>query len=267
MKGKWCDSIPVVTVEQDRVPKPVTLIVPYYEQPQFFARQLAHWAAYPDDVARHLSIIVVDDGSPHRHADAVPQPPLADIRLFRIEQDVRWNWLAARNIGFHHARDGWCLVTDMDHVVPVETLRACVYGIRDAGVAYGFSRRERTGQAIHSHSASFLMTRGVFWKTGGYDETLSGYYGTDGDFRRRLATVARLAILTDVLERHEFVLDASITTYRRKQPEDAAVSRLVKARKPGWTPKVLSFPYHEVMSYGIRARPLPSGIVAEPGAR
>lgn len=246
MTKRWSDTIPVVTAERSTVPRPLTLIIPYYEQPVFFARQLAHWASLPAHVSDHLSIIVVDDGSPDAPAASVPRPALRRFRLFRIEQDVRWNWLAARNIGFHHAPDGWCLVTDMDHMVPVETFEACIYGVHDTRVAYGFSRREHTGAVVHSHSASFLMTRDLFWAVGGYDETLSGHYGTDGDYRRRLAKVAKLAILTDVLERHEFVADASTTKYLRKQPEDAAVSRLVKARPRDWTPKVLSFPYREV---------------------
>ncbi len=55
-----------------------------------------------------------------------------------------------------------------------------------------------------------------------------------------------MAILSDTLIRHEFVADASTTRYKRKQPEDAAVSRIVKARGKGWTPKTLSFPYTEV---------------------
>lgn len=241
----WCRHLPLVRIARAHVPRPMTLIVPYYEQPIFFARQLAHWAALPPDLLRYLSIIVVDDGSPMQPAAAVPRPSLP-LRLFRIGVDVRWNWLAARNIGFHHAAEGWCLVTDMDHLVPGETFFACIYGVHNDRIAYAFSRREHTGAEAAPHSASFFLTRELFWRTGGYDETLSGYYGTDGEYRRRLLKVAPMVILTDELVRHEFVEDASTTRYQRKQPEDAAVGRLVAARAPQWQPKVLSFPYAEV---------------------
>ena len=90
------------------------------------------------------------------------------------------------------------------------------------------------------------MTKALFWEIGGYDEALSGYYGTDGDYRRRLARHATIQILPVPLVRHEYVGDSSTTRYQRKQPEDAAVGRLIGARRPGWQPTVLSFPYHEV---------------------
>jgi hypothetical protein len=244
--GLWCHGLPVVKIQQSRVPKHLTLIVPYYECLQFFQTQLAHWARYPVSLRNHLSIIVVDDGSPTSPAADAPVPLGVSLRRFRIEQDVRWNWLAARNIGFHHAPEGWCLVTDMDHVVPVETLDGLIHGVHDTRFVYAFSRREHTGTRVHPHSASFLMTRALFWAVGGYDETLSGYYGTDGDFRRRLAKVAPMEVLQDVLERHEYVSDASVTTYQRKQPEDARVQRLIKQRGADWRPKVLSYAYRKV---------------------
>jgi hypothetical protein len=134
----------------------------------------------------------------------------------------------------------------MDHVLPEDTARAVIEGAHDPGVIYAFSRVEHTGAPANPHSASFLMTRAMFWKVGGYDEALSGHYGTDGDWRRRCARVAPLKVLTDRLVRHEFVSDSSTTRYKRKQPEDAGVKAIIAARGRGWAPRVLSFPYHEV---------------------
>ena len=238
----WCRHLPVVTVPVG-APKPVTLVVPYYENPQFFEKQVLFWRSYPSDLQPYLSIIVVDDGSP---LPCVRPSDCPRLRLFRIEVDVRWNWLAARNIGAHHAADGWLLFTDMDHVVPADTLRAVIYGEHRPDVVYAFSRREYIGQVTSPHSASFLMTRDLFWQIGGYDEALSGHYGSDGDFRRRIAERASMAVLTDELVRYEYVDDSSTTRYLRKQPEDAAVRRIVASRRPGWRPRILSFPYREV---------------------
>jgi hypothetical protein len=243
-KRPWCADLATVRLEDTGQIRPLTIVFPYYENPRFLETQAQTWRAYPADLLPHLTVIVVDDGSP----DPCVKPsgvPCA-VRLFRIGVDIRWNWLAARNIGAHHAHDGWLLLTDMDHVVPAETLRSVMTGTLDPGVVYAFSRREHTGEAIGPHSASFLMTREMFWKIGGYDEALSGHYGTDGDWRRRIWRVTGIQVLTDVLVRHEYQADSSTRRYLRKQPQDANVKRLVSQRGKHWRPRVLSFPYEEM---------------------
>lgn len=245
MASQWAARLPVTTVPRGRRPKGVTLIYPFYENHAFWTQQFAGWFDYAEDLRRHTTAIVVDDGSPTPIGRIATRPFTA--RLFRIDVDIPWNWLAARNIGAHHAETPWLILTDMDHVVPEDTLRAAIYGEHDPHVVYAFSRREWTGQAVTPHSASFLMSRDLFWKIGGYDETLSGHYGTDGDFRRRAMKVAPFKVLTEELIRYEYVADSSTARYQRKLLSDSeAVSRLVAARGKDWKPKVLSFPYHEI---------------------
>lgn len=245
MASRWAAMCPLVKLARTQTARSITLVYPYYENRRFLSDQIAGWFTYPEDLRAFLSAIVVDDGSPEPLHWAPPTP--FPIRLFRIAVDVPWNWLAARNIGAHHAADGWILFSDMDHVMPVETLRTLIWADLNPRVVYAFSRREHTGQVVPPHSASFLMTRAMFWRIGGYDETLSGHYGTDGDFRRRVWATAPIHVLTDELIRHEQVGDASTTRYLRKLPADtAAVQRLVQARGKDWTPKTLSFPYDEV---------------------
>lgn len=240
----WCKDFPVVTVKRGE-PKGITLVTPYYDNPETLKSQVERWESYPPSLKEHFRAIVIDDGSQEHPIDKVilPQPR---VRLFRIEVDVRWNWLAARNIGLHHVTTEWVLVTDIDHVLPESTLAALVYGKHCKKCVYGFSRREHTGHVVAPHSASFFMTKDMFWKIGGYDEALSGYYGTDGVFRREMAKHAKIKILTDSLIRYEYVGDSSTSKYKRKQPEDAAVSRIVAARPKDWKPRVLSYPYHEL---------------------
>lgn len=248
MGTPWSAQLPLVSVARSDAVKAVTLIYPYYANPQFLAVQLAHWATFPPWLRAQLSAIVVDDGSPQPAADVLAGVTTApfSIRLFRIEQDVRWNWLAARNRGAHHAGAGWLFLTDMDHVLPVETAVALVEGSHDPRSAYGFSRRESTGAELAPHPNSWFMTRDMYWRIGGYDEALSGFYGTDGDYRRRVAQTTRIYILRDVLIRHEYQGDSSTTRYKRKQPEDARVRQIIATRGKDWRPRVLSFPAHEV---------------------
>lgn len=241
------DDAPLIDPVENGYPTSVTFVYPYYRNPIFLQRQIQRWHQYQPDFRAHLSAIVVDDGSPEPAEKILKliAPPFP-IRLFRIEVDVRWNWLAARNIGMHYA-DGWCVLTDMDHIIPHETAGALVFGKHDPEVIYRFSRREADGRQIHPHPNSMLMTRAMFWKVGGYDETLSGHYGTDGDWRRRCAATAKVLTLPYELERHEYEDDSSTLSYKRKQPEDAGKKAILAKRRKGWRPKTLSFPYHEVI--------------------
>jgi glycosyltransferase involved in cell wall biosynthesis len=250
MASLWAKTLPRVTVPLGTQPKTVTLVYPYYESPQFLQQQQQHWLLLREELnGPGFDVIVVDDGSPHEPAIPAIASGLHAFpyRLFRIGVDVPWNWLAARNIGAHHATTDWLVLTDMDHLVPFATMRAILYGQHHPKVVYAFARREHTGVDIEPHSASFLMTRTLFWRIGGYDERLSGHYGTDGEFRRRLMKVAPIHVLPERLIRYEYVADASTQRYTRKLPADAvAVKQLVNARGKAWRPKVLSFPYQEV---------------------
>src|SRR5690554_2085957 len=100
----WCEGCPTVEVRRETVPKPITLVLPFYQAHRFFAEQRRVWRHYDPVLWPYLRIIVVDDGSPTPLAkpDDVP----VSLRLFRIDVDVPWNWLAARNIGAHRAEDG-----------------------------------------------------------------------------------------------------------------------------------------------------------------
>jgi len=247
MGAPGCDDAPLIAIPQaEQMTKDhLTFIYPYYENPQFLAKQLVGWKNFPDELRAKLRVIIVDDGSPrHPAVDVVREAKVNfQVRVFRIGVDVRWNWLAARNIGAHHAMEGWMLLTDMDHVVIPDVLQSILHGLHDDKIIYRFSR---VGAKSHPHPNSWLMTRKMFWKIGGYDENCSGFYGTDGDYRRRCASAAAIRILTDPLVCVEHELDSSTIDYLRKQPEDARAKMIMRARRKGWKPKVLSFPYKEM---------------------
>lgn len=206
-----------------------TLVFPYYENPGMLDRQLAHLAALPEDLRQHLALIVVDDGSPDHPlgeftAAVMQQLGLAGAQLFRITVDVRWNWIAARNLAVAQAQTDWVLLTDIDHLVPEATVRRIVERKLSDRCVYRFSRKDLPDLTDYKpHPNSWLMTRAMFDQIGGYDERFSGYYGTDGEFRDRVRANAKDVVM---LEEHlvrvprEVVPDASTTRYERKQPED-----------------------------------------------
>jgi Glycosyl transferase family 2 len=251
MGAPGCDDAPLIEIKTGQFPKPVTMIYPYYDNPNFLSRQLQDWRCWPEELRKYVRLIIVDDCSPDTAAISrvrswlmlAGEQPFAYMRIFRIEKDIRWNWLAARNIGAHFAEPGWLLLTDMDHVVTDHAIGWLVNGEHDPGIIYRFSRYEGE-KVIHPHPNSWFMTKKMFWKIGGYDERMSGFYGSDSYYRRRCAATAPIRIMSNVaLARYEHCGDSSTIRYKRKQPEDAALRPL--ARTLRGPPRVLSFPYHE----------------------
>ena len=154
--------------------KDVTLVVGYYDQPGILERQINNLHSYPEEVRRHWWLNVVDDGSPN-HPAKVPDDP--HISLFRVLADVLWNDKGARNIGVHEAQTDWLLVTDIDHLVPPETARACIEGDHDPNRFYQFLRILEDGTSFRQHCNSWLLSRALWDRIGGCDERLSGCYG------------------------------------------------------------------------------------------
>lgn len=214
-----------------------TLIFPYYENPAMLTRQLDHLAKLPADVRAHLSLVVVDDGSPDHPLDVhdldCMEALVADAQLFRITVDVRWNWIACRNLAVRHAHTDWVLMTDIDHLVPEATCRRIQEVKLDTRSIYRFSRVDAPEFTPYKpHPNSWLMTRKMFDKVGGYDERFSGYYGTDGMFRDRCQATAReVVMLPEALVRvpREVVPDASTTRYGRKEPQDREGVQRIRA--------------------------------------
>lgn len=249
----------------------LTLVLPFYRNRGMLVEHQRVWASYPEPLRRALHVIVVDDGSPagtEATADLMTLTDLGSFRLYRVKTDVRWNWLTCRNIGVDQATTDWVLLTDIDHVMPVETMQAlhgrkldsaCVYRLArvDAPRPWPYTLAEcPVREKKRFHPNTWLMTKRMYTeRVGGYDERLSGCYGTDGEFRDRVQTNARsIVCLTDVLIRYgrEILPDASTSPdvfTRKNDPEnDAELKRRRESRAlvPGWKPLRLTFPYERV---------------------
>lgn len=242
---------------------PFTLVMAYYLNAGMLRAQLQHLVLLPEEIKSNLHVVVVDDGSPGESAsDAwwtyaagfmAPSSFLASFQVWRMQQDVRWNQDACRNVGVREARTKWVLLTDMDHVVPVATWKRLMGEKLKKKQVYRFGRVTAPENTPYKpHPNSWALTRDMYWKIGGYDEALAGNYGTDGDFLVRTRRQALVVELPEVLIRYprEVIPDASTTTLERKNHDDKVrISNLIQARKvfPNWKPLHFSFPCERVL--------------------
>lgn len=243
--------------------RPITLVVPYFENAGMLEEQQRVWSAYPDDLKALLHVIVVDDCSPTAPALPYAQTEigLASYRLFRTQAKRRWNWLHSRNLGVDRATTDWVLLTDIDHVMPVETLAALaeaplspkdIHRLSrvDAPRCWPYALADCTPYKLHPNT--WFLTRKMFDRVGGYDERLAGCYGTDGEFRDRVHQQARAVVtLSDVLIRYprDIIPDASTTCFTRKgdpaNDEELRKRREARAQIAKWRPLRLSFPVEQ----------------------
>lgn len=237
----------------------VSLVMPYYDNPGMLEIHYETLAHFPDEIKDRIELIIVDDGSPVTPAATVKRPDgLPRTKIFRVAVDMPWHQHAARNIGAHEARHDWLMLTDIDHLLPLQSWKD-IFAIEPPIAVqdvFTFTRYEAdTGKRKikngneHPHPNTFLMRKDFFWSVGGYDEDYCGVYGTDGMWRKRLWGVAKQKHLKTKIIRYmrEVQPDASTTTLPRKEGRDPmAKPRIEQMKREKGTvgvPTVLSMPY------------------------
>ena len=200
--------------------------MPYYDQPEMLAAQMTVWEKYPAWAMEYLKFIIVDDGSPNFPAEALLGEFDSEflIELYRIKEDIPWNHGGARNLAFDRMEEGWAVLTDIDHVLPQESICSLLTMDLRLEMVYIPARYLKRGplewEEISRHSDSFILTREKFWQVGGFDEDLAGYWnGVSGPFRKALRSHAGVIELDHVhfmMYDTDLIKDAHVTSLGRK---------------------------------------------------
>lgn len=206
-------------------------------------KQLEVVGQYPDE----YEIIVIDDCS-----KKYPAQKTIGIELYRIETDIPWNREGARNLGAKVASNDIIIHIDTDHILPVECAEKLLETQFDLNHWYRFPRF-RVGKAddtrkkdtipsdqeygpIKPHIDSYLCTKKLYWKVGGYNEDYSGALGGGGPFLKRMEMVAgppKLLpenIYLEVYTKH-VISDSSVTDLSRDKGEFRRRKKLYGTQK------------------------------------
>jgi glycosyltransferase involved in cell wall biosynthesis len=187
----------------------LTLVYPYYNNKVCLERQLELWTHLPQDLARRIEYVLVDDGSPE--AAVIPADCSLNLTLLRVKENIPWNQHGSRNLGLKLAEGDWVIASDIDHLFPGKGLTQVLGMSKDPGSVYYFGRKREDGSAKHPHPNTFLIQRKLFWTAGGYDEDFCGHYGKG-----------------DILLRHQFERLGRIV-----QIEEPAIIELDHGATPG----------------------------------
>lgn len=180
----------------------LTLVHPFYNEPDRFARQFDVWMSWSDYVRDRVNIVLIDDGShPAVRSYITPEQDnaLADFNfsIHRIRKDLKWNTPGALNLGLTAASTEWVLIMDSDCSLDNENMERLLKADPEEGAIYKFPRRQvgKKGEDLTNTrylTCAMLFHRSIFLDTlGGFDEDFTGEYSNgyayfDIDFDSRV---------------------------------------------------------------------------------
>jgi len=167
----------------------LTLAFNYYDNPTMLAVHIEAWRRYPEG----FRFLIVDDGSPNGPALPVVEKHGRDlpIAVYRVMENIPWNWDGARNLAMTVAKTEWVWLLDMDRLVEPEQAAKALALTKRPGEWYRPNQRLTDGRFLNRpHPNCYIVSRTDFWKTGGHDLDFMGFYDKDKQFRLRLEAVA-----------------------------------------------------------------------------
>ena len=238
----------------------LNLVYPYYMNGEMFIEHQKRWLDFPPDILNKLHFIIVDDGSPHKPAIDffLDNRRHLNIDIYRIDIDKPWNNNGARNLGALFCINEWIFLSDMDHFLPLESVKAILTLQANRFEYFMFKRLDAKEswknifelKPYKPHMSTFLIHWHSYWEAGGYNEEYCGQYGMSWLFRRRLKRIGRERKLNAHVVRYtrNIVSDAHTATLTRKcDVEIKQIKKNYKKNKKLWQSSPLNplrFPWH-----------------------
>jgi len=204
----------------DSIPK-ITLGYTYYNEPELLKKQIRLWKKYPTNV----EIFLVDDGSEIYPAyDLVKRLRLPNFQLYRVTGDIGFNSHGCRNLIATVASSSNIMFLDIDaHLAVKDAFSISEMEVKDNFVYKMAMSVGRKQYSFPGHHNIFVINKDTFWRSGGYDESFTGYHKGDREFLSRLDRISKCVEIPDVVIKlirggRESIVDTSvkITTYDDK---------------------------------------------------
>jgi len=181
---------------------PINLVFLYYDNPEMLRAQIDCWNSYVGVLQTLPTILLIDDGSPHTFAAEIVRDHgcHVPIKVFRIQEDIRWNFTGARNLGCSQAK-GWIYISDIDTQLPASAAQQFFESAPLDPNCFYIPRRVWLPKRIEASPplVNLFFHKKKYLEIGGYDEDYAGHYGREEtDFFRRLRRAATKVVRDDV---------------------------------------------------------------------
>ena len=179
----------------------ISVNITYYNEPIWFKYWYLTFKKLHIDNAP-IVLNMCDDGSQKFPLSEFfkKHPPLPNMRLFRVKEDIGFNSHGARNLLMQQTQTEWNFLTDIDRHYTLNTFNKMVdthkRGTLVQGTYYNLFETLKASDDRFSLN-EVMLSKTDFWKTGGYDEEFVNVHWGDRYFFDSLNRVAKRKKVSD----------------------------------------------------------------------